>query len=93
MVWPVLREQNVRTGHNVVVYRAGGGGMMTIDAGVEVFTDFTERGEVRHMSTPSGDMATTAHYGEYSEMARRTRHRTVVHGPWPPALPELGSLR
>jgi effector-binding domain-containing protein len=69
MVWPMLREQNVRTGHNVVVYRAGDGGTMTIDAGVEVFTDFTERGEVRHISTPSGDMATTAHYGEYSEMA------------------------
>lgn len=56
MVWPMLREQNVRTGHNVVVYRAGDGGTMTIDAGVEVFTDFTERGEVRHISTPSGDM-------------------------------------
>ena len=69
MVWPVLREQGVRTGHNVVIYRGGDGGTLTIDAGVEVFTDFTDRGEVRHICTPSGDMATTAHYGEYSDMA------------------------
>ena len=69
MVWPVLREQHVRTGHNVVVYRGGDGSMMTIDAGVEVFTDFADSGEVRRRFTPSGDMATTAHYGEYSDMA------------------------
>ena len=69
MVWPVLREQDIRTGHNVVVYRGGGGGMITIDAGVEVFTDFADSGDVRHKFTPSGDMATTAHYGEYSGMA------------------------
>lgn len=69
IVWPVLREQDVRTGHNVVVYYGGDGGVMTIDAGVEVFTEFADRGEVRLISTPSGDMAATAHYGEYSDMA------------------------
>ena len=69
MVWPVLREQDVRTGHNVVVYWGADGGLITIDAGVEVFTDFSARGEVRRICTPSGDMATTAHYGEYSDMA------------------------
>jgi len=69
VVWPVLREQDVRTGHNIVVYRGGDGGTMTIDAGVEVFTDFADRGEVRHTSTPPGEVAATAHYGEYSDMA------------------------
>jgi effector-binding domain-containing protein len=69
MVWPVLREQNVRTGHNVVVYYPGEGGSFTIDAGVEVFSDFADRGEVRHVSTPAGEMAATVHYGEYSDMA------------------------
>ncbi len=34
------RAQDVRTGHNVVVYYDGEGGTITIDAGVEVFTDF-----------------------------------------------------
>lgn len=97
MVWPVLREQDVRTGHNVVVYYAAEGGAMTIDAGVEVFTDFAERGDVRRVSTPSGDMATTAHYGEYSEMAgayqaleqwckangrRPTRVNLEIYGDW-----------
>jgi len=69
IVWPTLREQGVRTGHNVVVYYGSEGGALTIDAGVEAFTDFTERGEVKRISTPSGDVATTAHYGEYSDMA------------------------
>ena len=75
LVWPVLREQDVRTGHNVVIYRGGDdGGTLTIDAGVEVFTDFADRGEVRRICTPSGDMATTAHYGEYSSTwLRHTR--------------------
>jgi effector-binding domain-containing protein len=74
-VWPVLREQGVHTGHNVVVYypgdaaRAGEGGGFTIDAGVETFTGFAGQGEVRPVSTPPGDVAVTAHYGEYSAMA------------------------
>lgn len=62
MVWPVLREQGVRTGHNIVVYY--GGGAVTVGVGVEAFTDFADRGEVWRMSTPAGDVATTAHYGE-----------------------------
>jgi effector-binding domain-containing protein len=69
MVWPVLREQDVRTGHNVVVYYRGQGGTFTIVAGVEVFTDFADRGEVRGVSMPSGETAATAHYGEYSDLA------------------------
>jgi effector-binding domain-containing protein len=69
LVWPALREQSVRTGHNVVVYHPGGGdGTFTIEAGVEALTAFEDRGRVRHVSTPSGEVATTAHYGEYSEM-------------------------
>jgi effector-binding domain-containing protein len=67
-VWPVLREQGVRTGHNVVVYYPGSGGSFTVDVGVETFTDFAGHGEVRPMSTPSGEVAVTAHYGEYSQM-------------------------
>lgn len=70
MVWPLLREQGVRTGHNVVIYHPGGEtAPFTIYAGVEVFTEFAERGEVERTATPPGEVATTAHYGEYSEMA------------------------
>jgi effector-binding domain-containing protein len=68
-VWPVLREQGVTTGHNVVVYYAGGAGRFTIEAGVEALTDFTERGQVRHASTPSGEVAVATHHGEYSDLA------------------------
>ena len=66
MVWPVLRGQHVKTGHNVVMYF---GGLAHIEAGVEVFSDFVDAGEVRHSQTPAGPAVTTAHWGEYSEMA------------------------
>jgi effector-binding domain-containing protein len=69
MVWPVLREQGVATGHNVVVYYRGYGGAFTIDAGVETLTEFSGGGDVQPVSTPAGEVATTAHYGEYSDMA------------------------
>jgi len=65
-VWPVLRGQHVKTGHNVVLYF---GGLAHIEAGVEVFGDFVDVGEVRHLQTPAGPVVTTAHWGEYSEMA------------------------
>ena len=45
-VWPLLREQGVRTGHNVVIYRPGAGGELIIDAGVEVPEGFTARTDV-----------------------------------------------
>lgn len=68
LVWPVLREQGVRTGHNVVVYHGGDTATLAVEAGVETFSDFEDRGEVRRSATPAGEIATTAHHGEYSEM-------------------------
>jgi effector-binding domain-containing protein len=64
-VWPVLRGQQVKTGHNVVVYF---GGIAHIEAGVEVFGDFVDVGDVHHSRSPAGPAVTTAHWGEYSEM-------------------------
>ena len=69
VVWPVLREQGVRTDHNVVVYRGGGeAGTLAVDVGVEVLSSFEDRGEVRHVLTPSGEVATIAHFGEYADL-------------------------
>ena len=65
-VWPVLRAQHVKTGHNVVTYF---GGLAHIEAGVEVFSDFVDVGDVLHSQTPAGPAVTTAHWGDYSEMA------------------------
>ena len=65
-VWPVLRAQHAKTGHNVVMYF---GGLEHIEAGVEVFGEFVDAGDVRHSQTPAGPVVTTAHWGEYSEMA------------------------
>ncbi len=69
LVWPVLREQSVRTDHNIVVYRGARAGVLTVDVGVEVLSDFTPRDQVQPTATPAGEVATTAHYGEYSELA------------------------
>src|SRR5712691_7314599 len=65
-VWPVLRGQHVQTGHNVVMYF---GGLAHIEAGVEVFGDFVDDGDVRHSQTPVGPAVSTTHWGEYTEMA------------------------
>ncbi|MGH3260008.1 MAG: hypothetical protein ACRDOU_32180, partial [Streptosporangiaceae bacterium] len=46
----------------------GAGGTLTVDVGVETLTDFSDRGEVLHVPTPSGEVAMTAHFGEYADM-------------------------
>jgi effector-binding domain-containing protein len=68
LVWPVLREQGVPTGHNVVMYLDD---LSHIEAGVEVFGDFrpTDDGVVSRSATPAGLAATAVHWGEYSEMS------------------------
>ena len=68
VVWPVLREQGVRTDHNVVVYRGGADDTLIVDVGVEVLSSFEDHGKVRHVLTPSGEVATTAHFGEYADL-------------------------
>src|SRR5215472_10674175 len=67
-IWPVLREQRVATGHNVVVYHGDDDGMLSIEAGVEVPAGFTESGEVRSSATPAGEVATVAYFGDYARM-------------------------
>lgn len=69
IVWPVLRDQpQVQTGHNVVIYYGGAGGVLTIDVGVEVRGAVVSSGDVQLTATPAGEVATTAHFGDYSEM-------------------------
>ena len=41
----------------------------TVDIGVEAFTEFTGDSEVQLASTPAGEVATTAFFGDYAEMA------------------------
>jgi effector-binding domain-containing protein len=65
IVWPVLRGQGIPTGHNVVVYRDGA---LTVDVGVEVLAPFSGDGDVQPSATPSGEVATTAHFGDYAQL-------------------------
>ena len=70
VIWPAVREQGVRFGHNVFVYRDGGPGTLIVEVGVEVFGDFSEHGEMRIVRTPAGEVATATYYGDdYTRMA------------------------
>ena len=70
IIWPAVREQGVRFGHNVFVYRDGAPGTLIVELGVEVLGDFTEHGEIQIVHTPSGEVATATHYGDdYTQMA------------------------
>jgi effector-binding domain-containing protein len=70
IIWPAVREQGVRFGHNVFVYQNGGAGTLLVELGVEVFGDFTESGEIQIVHTPPGEVATAAYYGDdYTQMA------------------------
>jgi effector-binding domain-containing protein len=64
-VWPALRAQGARTGHNVVVYF---GSPFQLAAGVEVTGQFEPTEVVQPLSTPAGEAVTTANWGEYGEM-------------------------
>jgi len=68
-VWPVLRGQGARTGHNVVIYHPSASGELVIDAGVEVPDGFTARDAVRRVDTPAGEVAATTHFGDYADLA------------------------
>ena len=67
-VWPVLRGQGAKTGHNVVVYQGASGGRLRLDAGVEVPDGFEPTDVVRPVSTPAGEVVTVTHWGDYSAM-------------------------
>jgi effector-binding domain-containing protein len=69
IIWPAVREQGVRFGHNVFVYHNGEPGTLTVELGVEVFGDFTEGGEIQLVQTPPGEVATATYYGDdYAQM-------------------------
>jgi effector-binding domain-containing protein len=94
-VWPIVRRQGVVTGHNVVIYYAGDLDTMTVDVGVEA-AGYSASGDVNSVATPGGEVATTAHFGEYSDLVaahevlerwcaargRRPGLRWEVYGDW-----------
>lgn len=73
VIWPLLRAQHASTGHNVVIYHGAQDGVLTVDVGVEVPAGFRPAddgdGDVQPATTPPGEVATTAHFGEYSDLA------------------------
>jgi effector-binding domain-containing protein len=66
IVLPFLREHDVPTGHNVILYHDQ---LMNLEAGVEVFAGLPPHDEVVASSTPAGRVATVAYWGSYDELS------------------------
>ena len=66
VIWPALRAQGAVTGHNVVIYHGTRDGVLTVDVGVETPAGVRPDGDVKPAATPEGEVATTAHFGDYS---------------------------
>jgi effector-binding domain-containing protein len=73
-VWAFLRSQPGlwTDGHNVFVYhhQMKDGDPMKADFGVEVTREFAGSGEVRPVTTPSGEAAVVRHVGSYDGLAQ-----------------------
>lgn len=86
--WTVLREQAVRGGRNLAVYRDDA---ISLESGCEVHGAFIEGGGVVRSETPAGNVVTTTHYGSYAGLATaheairawcRENHRTIAGPSW-----------
>jgi effector-binding domain-containing protein len=65
IVWGFVREYNVATGHNVVVYFDQ---VFNMEIGVQTFSPLPTHDEVLASATPSGRVAMTTHWGDYAEL-------------------------
>jgi hypothetical protein len=72
-VWQFLREHKVRsTGHNVAISAPGGGTgaetVLDVWFGVEVHELIPASDQVTQISTPTGPVASTVHWGDYAHL-------------------------
>jgi GyrI-like small molecule binding domain len=68
LVWRVVRAQQVPgAGRHVAVYLDD---QINLEVGVELDAPFAGHGEVVGSATPAGLVATTTHYGPYSQLHR-----------------------
>lgn len=65
-VWNALRAQKVTgTGRHVALYHDS---VINLEVGVELESPFTEQADVVRSATPSGQVASTTHYGPYQQL-------------------------
>ena len=104
LVWGLLDAQGVRGGRHVAVYWDGS---IRLEVGVELPGDFVERDGVVRSATPSGTVASAAHFGPYAELGAAhdavrqwcaANHRVLagpsweVYGHWQPEWDRNPSL-
>ncbi len=63
LVWEAVRTQKTQAGRHVAIYWDGS---IRLEVGVELLGPFVEQGEVVRSATPSGPVASTTHFGQYS---------------------------
>jgi effector-binding domain-containing protein len=65
LVWNVLRSQQIRGGRHVAIFWDG---EINLDVGAEVDAPFAGQGEVVGATLPTGQTATTPHFGPYGQL-------------------------
>jgi effector-binding domain-containing protein len=63
-------------GQNIFLYSGDAHGEADVEFGVGTSRSFDQVGAVVHSATPSGEVATTTHWGDYSDLA--AAHDAVV---------------
>jgi len=73
-VWNFIRANNIPgAGRHVAIYYDG---VINVECGVEINGPFPSDGNVLASHTPSGLVATTAHFGPYDQLG--DAHRAIV---------------
>jgi effector-binding domain-containing protein len=68
LVWNVIRSQQVPgAGRHIAIYFDD---QINLEVGVELEVPFAGHGEVIGSSTPSGQVATTTHFGPYQDLCK-----------------------
>jgi hypothetical protein len=75
LVWNALRDQGVRGGRHVALYRDCDDGVFGLEVGAELDGPFVEQGELVRSATPAGTVAWTTHLGPYGGL--RAAHDAV----------------
>ena len=65
LVWQAVRAQQTRAGRHVALYWDDA---IRLEVGVELLGPFVEQGEVVCSAAPGGVIASTVHFGPYSQL-------------------------
>lgn len=66
IVWKAIKDFGIQgAGRHVAIYRRDSDGVFDLEIGAEVPSTFPSTGEIIASATPTGEAATTTHFGPY----------------------------